>query len=171
MTQVITKNPLMAALFMIGWATSYVTSMSFNKFISPGTPTPVVVFYRILIAFIWLSPILMRHGGVSLFKTKVTHLHILRGILTALTTGCTYYTYRYLPLGLATAIGLSGPLFVSLMAVLILKERLTVKKVLCILSGYVGVLIIVNPKSITVDHQTFWAIAAAIAGNILISGH
>lgn len=171
MTQTLHKNPLMAALFMIGWAVAYVTSMSFNKFISSSTPTPVIVFYRIMIAFIWLTPILMRHGGVRLLKSKVTHLHIIRGILTALTTGCTYYAYRYLPLGFATAVGLSGPLFVSLIAVLALKERFTLKKILCILAGYVGVLIIVNPKSIAIDNQILWALVAAIAGNILISGH
>lgn len=167
----IKKNPLKAALFILGWSSFYVLSMTLNKFVSKETPTAIIVFYRILIALIWLSPIIVKNGGVHLLRSKIPHLHIMRGILTALTTGCTYYAYRYLPLGTATAIGMSGPLFISLMAVLFLHEKLTLKKILCILSGYVGVLIIVKPGSINLSPDLTLALLAAVAGNLLIAGH
>lgn len=167
----IKKNPLKAALFILGWSSFYVLSMTLNKFVSKETPTAIIVFYRIFIALIWLSPIIVKNGGVHLLRSKIPHLHIMRGILTALTTGCTYYAYRYLPLGTATAIGMSGPLFISLMAVLFLHEKLTLKKILCILSGYVGVLIIVKPGSVNLSTDLNLALIAAVAGNLLIAGH
>jgi len=167
----IKKNPLKAALFMLGWSSFYVVSMTLNKFISKETPTAIIVFYRIFIALIWLSPIIIKNGGLHLLKSKIPHFHIIRGILTALTTGCTYYAYRYLPLGTATSIGLSGPLFVSLMAVLFLHEKFTIKKIFCILSGYVGVLIIVKPGSVHLSSDLTLALLAAVVGNFLIAGH
>ncbi|PIZ33168.1 MAG: hypothetical protein COY39_03380 [Alphaproteobacteria bacterium CG_4_10_14_0_8_um_filter_37_21] len=167
----IKKNPLKAALFMLGWSSFYVCSMTLNKFVSKETPTAIIVFYRILIALIWLSPIIIKNGGLHLLKSKISHLHIIRGILTALTTGCTYYAYRYLPLGTATAIGLAGPLFISLMAVVFLHEKLTIKKLLYIVSGYVGVLIIVKPGAVNLSSDLTLALLAAVAGNLLIAGH
>ena len=167
----IKKNPLKAALFMLGWSSFYIMSMTLNKFVSKETPTAIIVFYRILIALIWLSPILLKNGGFHLLKSKIPHIHIIRGILTALTTGCTYYAYRYLPLGTATSIGLSGPLFITVMAVLFLKEKLTIKKIICILSGYVGVIIIVKPGSVHLSPDLTLALMAAVIGNLLIAGH
>lgn len=156
---------------MLGWSSFYIFSMTLNKFVSKETPTAIIVFYRILIALIWLSPIIIKNGGLHLLQSKIPHLHIIRGILTALTTGCTYYAYRYLPLGTATAIGLAGPLFISLMAVLFLHEKLTIKKILCIISGYIGVLIIVKPGSVHLSSDLTLALLAAVAGNLLIAGH
>ncbi|HCU06178.1 MAG TPA: hypothetical protein DIC42_01145 [Holosporales bacterium] len=167
----IKKNPLKAALFMLGWSSFYIMSMTLNKFVSKETPTAIIVFYRILIALIWLSPIIIKNGGFYLLKSKISHIHIIRGILTALTTGCTYYAYRYLPLGTATSIGLSGPLFITVMAVLFLKEKLTIKKIVCILSGYVGVIIIVKPGSVNLSADLTLALMAAVIGNLLIAGH
>lgn len=167
----IKKNPLKAALFMLGWSSSYILSMSLNKFVSKETPTAIIVFYRILIALIWLAPIIIKNGGFHLLKSKISHIHIIRGILTALTTGCTYYAYRYLPLGTATSIGLSGPLFITLMAVLFLKEKLTIKKIIYILSGYIGVIIIIKPGSINLSSDLTPALMAAVLGNLLIAGH
>lgn len=167
----IAKNPLKAIFFMALWSCFYVTTMSLNKFVSADIPTPLILFYRGIIALMWLSPLLIRNGGFLLLKkSSIPRLHLMRGLLTALVTGCTYYSYRYLPLGLATIIGFSGPLFTSVIASLVLKESLGPKKLLCILIGYLGVFVVVRPGTIDWSFDMGVALGIALLGNILIGG-
>ena len=138
-----TKSKQYALFYMLGWALFFISAMSLNKQLDKSIPTEMVVFYRLSFALLWLSPYLIKNK-TTVFKTKILKWHILRAIFTSLTIGCTYYAYRHLPLTVATSIGLSGPLFTSLLAAVFLKERLTLHKIGMILIGYLGVLLVVS---------------------------
>jgi drug/metabolite transporter (DMT)-like permease len=142
-----------AILYMVGWAFFFVFVMSLNKKLDSSIPTELIVFYRLSFALVWFSPYIMKHKQI-IFKTSVFKWHLLRAILTSLTIGCTYYSYRHLPLAVATSIGLSGPLFTSILAAIFLNEKLSYKKISIILLGYFGVLCVVT-KSIAESFITF----------------
>jgi drug/metabolite transporter (DMT)-like permease len=52
-----------------------------------------------------------------------------------------------LPLANATAINLATPLFITVLAVLVLRERVDALRWGLIISGFVGVLLVVQPRS------------------------
>lgn len=150
---------------MLFWALFFVGSMSLNKIVDKKIPIEIVVLYRLFFGFCGFLPFIIKKGR-NIYKTNVIHLHLLRCLFTALTMVCTYYSYRHLPLAIGTSIGLSGPLFISILAAIFLKERLTPKKIGLILMGYAGVLLVVSPHFSTI--YDFQPVGVAILGNISI---
>ncbi|CAO4840207.1 MAG: Riboflavin transporter [Holosporales bacterium] len=162
-------NHSKAFLYMFLWAVFFLSAMSFNKLIDKSIPTAVIVFYRISFAALALLPTIL-YNRKTIFKTRRLGAHIGRAILVSFATWCTYYAYRHLPLDVATSIGLSGPLFTTLFAALFLKERLTFKKIMVLMMGYIGVLIVVFPHCSDINSLSAQAVVVAIAGNIIMGG-
>lgn len=153
---------------MCGWAIFFVVSMALNKSLDKTIPTTVVVIHRLFFALMALLPTLLLNKK-NIFKTKIFHFHAIRSIFTAIAIGCTYYSYRYLPLAVATSIGLSGPLFTSFFALLFLKEKFSKLKVLLIFFGYLGVLIVILPHCNDWSSLSTFAIGVALLGNITMA--
>jgi drug/metabolite transporter (DMT)-like permease len=124
--------------------------MAITKTLAPDIPTTLVVFIRNLYGLLFSLPLLIKNPR-KVLKSNQYGLHGIRIILSASAMLCTYYTYRHLPLTLATSLGMTGALFTTVLAVLILKDRIDSIKWLCILFGYLGALCIIQPRSITLE--------------------
>ena len=59
---------------------------------------------------------------------------------------CTYFSYRNLSLSVATSIGFTTPLISTFLALLFLKESITIRKIAALVIGYSGILFIAQPK-------------------------
>jgi drug/metabolite transporter (DMT)-like permease len=141
---------LVGAAFMLLWALSFSTAMSFAKALSPDVDSVIVLFMRYFFGLLFFSPFIMR-VGIKGFSTKRLPLHLLRVIFVGVAMGCTYYAYRNLPLALATSIGMTGPLFTTLLSLLILKDSVSFSKWLLIIFGYLGVVVMVRPHEMPVS--------------------
>lgn len=69
---------------------------------------------------------------------------------------------RYIPLGEATAVMFLSPLFVTLLSVVVLKERVSVGQWASVVLGFVGVLIIVRPGGDLFTPAILWPLAASL---------
>ena len=98
-----------------------------------------IVFTAILVPAIWVS------FDVLLKPRKVT-LHLLRilGAFLALYLG--FLTVSNLPLADATALGFTQVLFVALISKWCLSESVTINRTLTLLIGFVGVMLVVQPR-------------------------
>lgn len=141
---------LIGAGFMLLWALSISMAMTLAKKLSPEVPTLVVLFMRLFFGFLFFSPFMVR-AGVKGFHTARPLLQLARVCFTGTALICTYYAYRNLPLALATSIGMTGPLFTTLFAMLLLRDHVTVGKWACIFFGYLGVLVMVRPHELEVN--------------------
>ena len=74
---------------------------------------------------------------------------------------CFIFAFRYLPLADATAVGFAGPLFVVILAALILKESVDWQRWIAILVGFIGVMIIVRPGSGVLSVGALWGLGGA----------
>jgi len=146
-------------LWMFLWSASITTAMSFAKLLDLETSGFVLVFLRCSFGFLFTLPFVVS-SGVKAFKTQRHPLHLLRVCFNCSALACTYYAYRHLPLAEASAIGLTEPLLTTLMAALILKDKVTPGKWLTIICGYLGVLIIANPQNFVVNHA-LWVLLFA----------
>ncbi len=135
---------LLGAGFMILWAICFSSAMAFAKALSPEVDSLIILFMRYFFGLIFFAPFLAR-TGVKGFETKRPLLQFLRAIFVCIAMGCTYYAYRHLPLALATSIGMTGPLFTTILAMLILKDTVSLPKWVLIMFGYVGVIVMVRP--------------------------
>jgi drug/metabolite transporter (DMT)-like permease len=85
-------------------------------------------------------------GQLQHWRTTLTRSVPTRAMLDSLAS-FTYLTALFhMPLGNATAINLAGPLFLTLMAVFFLKERVSSSRWALIVLGFAGVLLVVQPR-------------------------
>lgn len=150
---------LVGASFMLLWALSFSIALSLSKTLDPSISNMVIVFMRYLFAFLFFMPFIVREGFQG-FKTSRPILHLIRVIFLGTALTCTYYAYRELPLVLATSIGMTAPLFTTILAMLLLKERVSPLKWLFIVLGYVGVLVVVRPHELPVGPGVWASLAA-----------
>lgn len=150
---------LMGAIFMLLWALSFSTAMAFAKTLSSEVDSVVVLFMRYFFGLIFFSPFIMK-AGVRGFITSRPLLHITRVITLGTTVGCTYFAYRNLPLALATSIGMTGPLFTTVLAMILLKDDVSFTKWCLILLGYTGVIVAVRPHEMGISIGVWVALMA-----------
>jgi len=136
-------------------------SMSLAKTVNSEVPTTLLVFIRSCFGILFLLPILV-YNTRSITRTQNLLLHILRTIIVFSAMLCTYYAYRNLPLAFAASISMSSPLFTTILSFIILKEKINSLKLLVILIGYLGVIIVIRPSTFLLDLGTISSILANI---------
>lgn len=123
------------------------------KHLSASHPVAMIVWGRYavhLLALVMLAPLL---GGRRLVTTPRPWLQIGRGALLVVATGSIFLAVKYLPLTQAYAISFTSPLFVALLAGVLLGERVGLLRWLAIGGGFGGVLIVIRP-----DLEMHWAV-------------
>ena len=86
--------------------------------------------------------------GEKLSKLMITDrpiLQILRPAFLVCSISSLFVGLTYLPLAEATAIGFVAPLFITILSVPILKEKVGIHRWIAILIGFTGVIIIIRP--------------------------
>jgi drug/metabolite transporter (DMT)-like permease len=92
-------------------------------------------------------------------------LLMMRALMIGIAVFLTYCAYRYLSLPIATSLGMTGPLITTLLSVFFLKEQLSVFKVLALVLGYSGVMVLASPKL----EQMNWFVLVALGANFFAS--
>ncbi len=146
----ILSTPVQGAMLATLSALLMSVVMAITKELTPNLPTLLIVFIRNLFGLFFALPFLIRNPK-KVLKSNQYRLHGIRIMLSASAMLCTYYTYRHLPLTLATSLGMTGALFTTVLAVLFLKDKVDSIKWLCILFGYLGTLCIIQPRSLTLE--------------------
>lgn len=121
-----------------------------------GTAIPLVE--TLMIRQIIMSAVIVAVAGRSLkqaLKTDRPGLQIFRGLITLASMLCGFSALIHIPLAQATSISFSQVLFVTVAAVLILKERVDRARWVATVLGFAGVLIMLNPSA---DGLNFWAL-------------
>ncbi|GHA16308.1 hypothetical protein GCM10007989_09180 [Devosia pacifica] len=112
------------------------------KGVGATIPTLQIVTIRYFGAALWLAMFIFATRR-AWPQRKNFHRHALRGALFAITATLFFYGATHLPLAVASALGLSAPIYVSLLGVVFLGERLTAGVLIAIALGISGALIIV----------------------------
>lgn len=100
------------------------------------------------------------------FTLQHTYMHASRALLWVLATVMYFYAVQYVVLAKAVAVSFSVPLFTSLMAVVWLKERLYGRRMLALVIGVVGMLIVIQPGIRGYEPETLWVVGASFLWSI-----
>lgn len=155
-----------AVFWMILWAALFSTAMSLAKLLSPSVNPVTLIFSRSFMGLLAGLPLFMRNGFMVHLRTPQLNLHLLRILIVSCAMGCTYYAYRELPLAYAAAIGQTGPLFTTILAIVLLKEQVKLSKWIALGVGYIGVLVIIRPTHGVLDSTTLIALLANLLAGI-----
>jgi drug/metabolite transporter (DMT)-like permease len=112
------------------------------KALGPHLSAFQIAFVRYSGAAIWLMLYIALTRGSWPFIGNWRR-HVLRGLLMVATASLFFYGVTHLPLAVATALGMSAPIYVSLFGIIFLKERPSPILAVAILLGIAGSAVIV----------------------------
>jgi len=105
----------------------------------------VMAFMRYLFGTLFLVPIVLRLGARRTMRTHRLPLHLFRGCIHA---GGMFLWFIGLPLttlASITALGFTGPIFVTIGAALFLGEDVRLRRWIAVAVGFAGAMIIIRP--------------------------
>jgi drug/metabolite transporter (DMT)-like permease len=130
------------ALMMLG-ATALFTLMSaIIKGVSEGIHFIEVMFFRSAFALPVMLFLAARGRDWGLMRTRRFPAHVLRAFTGTMAQGCSFYALTVLPLAEQTALTYTTPLFVTLLSIPVLGERVGIHRWSAVLLGFAGILVI-----------------------------
>lgn len=117
------------------------------KYLGRFYPMPGIVWARYAGNLALLLVILAGRNEWGYARTARPGIQTLRGLLLGCATMLFFLSLTVLPIAEAAAIGFAMPLFIALLAVPMLGERMDMPRMLAVLAGLAGALIIVRPGS------------------------
>ena len=128
----------LACFATLDTATRWVTA-------SLGVPVLMALWVRYMVQALANTLLMWPVRGRSLLRTEHPRFQALRGTLLLLTSMFAFFSLRYIPVGEFTAIVMITPLAITVLAALVLKERVSKLRWVAVTGGFVGTLIIVRP--------------------------
>ncbi|HAB38066.1 MAG TPA: hypothetical protein DCE52_08740, partial [Rhodobacteraceae bacterium] len=115
------------------------------KQLSDGYPLYQIVFVRSVIGLFLTLIIVQLEGGWSILRTSRPWLHTMRGILIVIANMTFFLALAVLPLADATALFFAAPLFITILSIPVLGEKVGLMRLGAVVVGFVGVLIMQRP--------------------------
>ena len=103
-----------------------------------------VAFLRYGLGLVFMLPFFLRLN-IADFQSARFGLHAIRGVLHAGGVMCWFYAMSRIPIAEVTAIGFTAPVFATIGAALFLGEKVRLRRILAVLIGLLGALIIIRP--------------------------
>jgi drug/metabolite transporter (DMT)-like permease len=120
-----------------------------------------IAFFRTFFSLLFMLPWLAR-AGVGALATPQFGLHALRAGVSAVAMFSWFAAMAYMPLAEAVSLNFTAPIFGSLMAVLILRERAGPRRWVAMAGGFLGALLILRPGVQAVSPVALLALTAAL---------
>jgi drug/metabolite transporter (DMT)-like permease len=115
------------------------------KLLGPETPSGQIIFARGLISVAVLALIAWRTGQLHLLKTSNWRGHALRSLSGTVSMFFLFTALTMIPLADVTAITYTSPMFLTVLAMVILGERIHRYRWTALALGFIGVLIMIGP--------------------------
>jgi drug/metabolite transporter (DMT)-like permease len=125
------------------------------KYLGSAVPSGQIIFVRGVISMTVLAALAWRLDGLRLLKTRNFRGHALRSLSGTISMFCLFAALTMIPLADVIAITFTAPMFLTVLAMLFLGERIHVFRWTALAIGFLGVVIMVGP------HLTFGAGNAA----------
>ena len=152
-----------AALLMVFGAVFVASQNAMIRIVSAEIHTFEIVFFRNLFGLLAMLPLLFRPGPSMLRANKPGSLLIM-SLCHLLSMCCYFLAIAYLPLADVIALSFSKPLFVTLGAAIILSEIVRARRLVAVLIGLLGVLIVLQPGIEVISPYAFVVLIGTVLG-------
>ena len=158
----VSANPLFGMALM-ALAFLYLPIMDGTaKYLAQSLPVGQIVFARFTLQCCFLLPF-MWWLGLPLWPRENAVLQMMRGIVMMLTTLLFFSALLHMPLADAISITFIQPMIVTILSVLWLGEVIRWRRILSIMLGFSGAMLIIQPHFITVGWAALLPFGAAVA--------
>ena len=119
----------------------------FVKQFSKNYPLHEIIFIRSLIAILFTLLLVKSEGGLKILKTQQPIQHALRAVAIFLCNMIFFSAIATLPLATATALFFVAPIFITLLSIPLLGEKVGIRRLLAVITGFLGVFIMMKPNT------------------------
>ena len=120
-----------------------------------------IVFWRMLLSMAMLMP-WYAWQGFGLLKTRRPGMHALRAAVNCGGMLLWFFAIAVVPLGKAVAIHFVLPIFVMVLAVIVLRERVGIRRISAALVGFGGVLLVLRPNEFGIGWPEIMILGSAL---------
>ena len=153
-------TPLVGMGLMMNAALLSMIMASIAKGLIQELPVYEVVFFRQFIGTLLLAPLLFRPGRNPL-RTRRIGMHILRAVFNFVAIVAYFTSLGLVPFSQVVALNFTSPVFASVLAVLILGEAMRAPRIVGLILGFVGAMIILRPGFEDVSAGSLYALTSA----------
>lgn len=136
------------------------------KLLGERLPSIEIAFFRAMTGLAVVLP-LMAQEGIGLWRTQRLGAHFGRALLGTGGMVCGFYAFTNLPLAEATAISFTKPLFMVVLAALVLHETVRARRWTATAVGFLGVLLMMRPGSEAMEAAALVALLGAAFGALV----
>lgn len=137
----------------------FATMQMFIRVAAVNVPAVEVAFFRSVIGLVIQLPVLWWLGLKSIRTVKLK-LHGVRGVIHAVSMMLWFVALMQVPLAEATALEFASPIMATALAIVFLGEMARTRRIVALLVGLVGVLIVVRPGFETMSEGQLLCIAS-----------
>jgi drug/metabolite transporter (DMT)-like permease len=134
-----------------------------GKWLAERFSSPQILLFRSFAALLVLAPVVWRIGWRSLIDVPRPWLQLVRAVLASTEVALFYWGVAYLPLADAMTFYLAGPIYVTVMAAVFLREHVGWRRWTAVLIGFAGVVIALGPSFGSFG----WPVFIPLAGSIV----
>ena len=132
---------MLAAVFLFG------LNSAVGKWLVATYPVGEFMLIRSTLTLLLLSPFIWYAGRAAFANAPRPGLQLLRIVLSSVEVAMFFWAVSYLPLADTTTFYLAGPIYVTALSVLLLRERVGWRRWTAVLIGFAGVVIALRPSS------------------------
>ncbi|MDX2287700.1 MAG: DMT family transporter [Hyphomicrobiaceae bacterium] len=141
------QSPLAGAVWVVIAMALFAGITALGRHLALAGIDPLqVLFFRNFFCVVLMVPLLVWRGS-SLYRTNQLSLYGTRVAISFLSMMAMFQAVALIPIGEVTAIGFLSPIFATLFAILLLGERVRLRRWLALLVGLVGAMIILQPTA------------------------
>ena len=137
------------------------------KFAQNDVSIYIAAFLRFLIGFIFIFPYILK-TKFKVYKTSNILLHIIRSLLNYPAMLLTFSALMLVPYEKISALNFLVPFFVTILAVLFLKENIRIYRISALFIGFIGMLIILRPGIIDISLGIQMVLIATFFWSVII---
>lgn len=157
-----------AALWMAGWLLQLLVIAIAGREALRELSVFQVMEVRSVLGFLLLLPLIHRAGGLARLRTRRPFQHVVRNVVHYAAQLGWLLALTLIPLAEVVAIEFTTPIWTAIMAAAFLGERMNGGKILAVVLGLIGVVIIVRPGVSGANVGQFVVLLAAVAFGVSI---
>jgi len=150
---------------MIGAMACFIVNDALVKYASQTMPAAQLIFVRGIMASVLVLAVARAMGATSRIREIARGWVATRAVVDAVASILYLVSLFHLPISSATAINMTSPLIITILAALLLGERVGAAPWLATAGGFVGVLMIIQPQA---EGFNLYALVC-LAGTVLLS--
>jgi drug/metabolite transporter (DMT)-like permease len=137
------------------------------KLASETYPVTEIIFFRCMFGLLPATWLVLKAGGFGTLHTHRFGEHLSRALVQFLSMMSIFIAFRMMPLTDAIAITFASPLFMTVLSIPLLGERVRLHRWGAVIFGFGGVLLMVNPGPSTLESGAIFALANAFLGALV----